>query len=352
MATTRTRIIRSTAVAGALAAVAVTVTLPAFAAGEDYVALGDSYAAGVGAGNYLNDGTDCSRSLGSYAGVLANSRGYALNLQACSGAVTADVPGQLAAVSSSTRRVTLSVGGNDIGFAPVVTECAKPSWWGNCNAAVDRARATTTDVLPGRLRTVYGQLKAKAPNAKVVVTGYPRMFNGRDCSIATFFSGDEMTRMNAAADLLNATIRREATAAGFQFVDVTQPFIGHAVCDNPEWIHNASMRLQDSFHPKADGHRAYATAIGSRLDSGYAYRSATTVRTGGTTSSDTRRGTPRIPDLQSREAKAAAQRAGVRESEVAELAEATKKLQQQRAHEMSRAERVALERAKDLAGRG
>lgn len=349
MVTKPLRAVRIVAVSGVLVTAAATVaaTLPAYAAGEDYVALGDSYAAGVGAGNYLADGTDCLRSMGSYPGVVATNRGYGLNLQACSGAVTADLPGQMTVLSSSTRRVSISVGGNDIGFAPVVTECLKPSWWGNCGPAVDRARATTTNELPGRLRTVYAGVRAKAPNAKVVVTGYPRLFNGRDCSLTTFFSADEMTRLNAAADLLNATIRREAEAAGFQFVDPTQTFVGHAVCDNPEWIHNLSMNVSESFHPKADGHRAYASLIGGRLDTTTATAARTaTVRTGGQTSSNTSRGKIVEPDVESPEALAAAARAGVSVAEVRDLAQARKKVKQGSGTQLTKAEKQAMQRSK------
>lgn len=331
------------AASGVLAAAAI---LPAHAAStSDYVALGDSYAAGVGAGGYLDDGSDCGRSAASYPGVLATARGYVLDLQACSGAVTSDIPRQLGTLSASTTRVSLSVGGNDIGFAPVVTECLKPSWWGNCTGAVDGARAAITDQLPGRLRTTYGLVRAKAPNATVVVTGYPRLFNGRDCSPLTFFSADEMARLNATADLLNATIRREAERAGFQFVDVTDPFVGHAVCDSPEWIHNASLVVRDSFHPKPAGHRAYATAIGSRLD-GAPARQAATIRTGGQTSSDTRRGRVLQPDLTSGEARHAARRAGISDDEVRALSRARAKVEQGRSDTLDRAELDAVRRSK------
>ncbi|GAB3622808.1 hypothetical protein GCM10027418_08900 [Mariniluteicoccus endophyticus] len=347
------RTARIVAGAGTLAVVAAAaVALPASAAGEDYVALGDSYAAGVGAGNYIKDGTDCMRSPGSYGGVLAAQRGYNLNLQACSGAVTSDMSMQVKALSASTRRVSISIGGNDAGFAPVVTECLKPGWWGDCDGALSGANAKMTNELPSRLRTVYADVKARAPQAKVVVTGYPRLFNGQDCSIVTFFTADEMWKLNRMADQLNGVIRTEAERAGFQFVDPTQTFSGHAVCDNPEWIHNASIEIKQSFHPKADGHRAYAGLIGGRLDTApriFGGRSAKQVRTGGQTSSDTGRGTPVIPDYDSAEARSAARRAGISEAEVTTLSNATKKVKQARIDKLTGPERAALARAKHRA---
>ena len=38
---------------------------------------------------------------------------------------------------SSTDYVTITVGGNDLGFAPVITTCGLPGWLGNCDAAID-----------------------------------------------------------------------------------------------------------------------------------------------------------------------------------------------------------------------
>lgn len=343
--------LRTAAIAGASAALTVALATPAHAATFDYVALGDSYASGDGAGNYLKDGTDCLRSMGSYGGVLAQDHGYALDLQACAGAVTGDMPNQYGALSAATKRVTISIGGNDVGFATVVTECGKPAWWGNCNSAIDKALGVARNELPGRLKDVYAQVRARAPHAKVVVTGYPHLFNGRDCHLLTFFSGDEMSRLNTSTDELNAILKREATAAGFEFVDVTPTFQGHAVCDNPAWIHNIRpFNIPESFHPTVDGHRAYAGAIGGRLGTAPARATAsaaggerTMVRTGAQTSSDTRRDRVGSVDLDSAEAREAAARAGVSQAEVDDLKRAIDKAQH--GQRLTLKEQVALERA-------
>src|SRR4051812_40339071 len=105
-----------------LAGLAVT-QQPANAVGPAYVALGDSYSSGVGTRTYISDGTSCQRSVYAYPYLIAQGRGYALNFQACSGATTSTVTsGQLAALSTATRYVTMSVGGNDAGFSSVITE--------------------------------------------------------------------------------------------------------------------------------------------------------------------------------------------------------------------------------------
>lgn len=288
------------------------------ASGASYVALGDSYSSGLGAGSYLNDGTSCSRSLRGYPGVNATLNGLALNLQACSGAVVSDVQGrQLGALSASTSYVTITVGGNDVGFANVLTQCAQPGWMSNCNGAIDTAIGIATRDLPGRLDSLYAAIRAKAPTARVVVAGYPRLFNGRDCHALTFFSADEMTRLNNGSATLNGVIAAAATRAGFTYADVSGTFAGHAVCDSPEWIHNLSLTVNQSFHPKVDGHRyGYAPPTASALRLGGTLSSPASITTGGQTSSDTRRGTVTAPDLTSPSARAAARRAGISQTEL------------------------------------
>ena len=106
---------------------------PAEAAAPSYVALGDSYSSGTGTRSYLADGTSCLRSVYAYPSLIASAKGYALNFRACSGAKIPDVSStQLSALTSSTAYVTISIGGNDAGFADVLTTCAQPAWLSNC----------------------------------------------------------------------------------------------------------------------------------------------------------------------------------------------------------------------------
>lgn len=276
----RGRVLR--AALGAAAAATLLVSGSAVqAAGSSYVALGDSYSSGTGTRTYLADGTTCQRSVYAYPSLLAAARGYSLNFRACSGATTADVASlQLSALSSTTSYVTISVGGNDAGFAAVVSECAKPSWASSCNAAVDRAAQVVTRDLPGRLASLYSSIRARAPYARVVVVGYPRIFNGEDCNAGTWFSPTEESRLNATADLLNATTATAAGRAGFTFANPTSVFAGHAVCDDPEWLNGLSNPTSASYHPNQLGHSSgYLGVVSARMGgSGVAATSAVRQR--------------------------------------------------------------------------
>ncbi|MDX6276157.1 MAG: hypothetical protein QOJ72_285 [Nocardioidaceae bacterium] len=254
--THRLRLALSSALGASLFALASIIGLnPAHAAGASYVALGDSYSSGNGTRSYINDGTSCDRSTLAYPYLVAQSHGYALNFQACSGATTSTVTStQLSALSTGTRYVTMSVGGNDAGFSSVITECAKPGWASNCDGKIDTATTFINNTLPGRLNTLYASIKSKAPNAKVVIVGYPRIFNGEDCNAATFFSPAEETRLNSTADLMNSKMSAAASAKGFSFANPTSRFVGHAVCGDPEWINGLSNPTSDSYHPNKTGH--------------------------------------------------------------------------------------------------
>src|SRR3954447_2574355 len=140
----------------AVSVAALLAATPAHASARAYVALGDSYSSGTGTGRYLDDGTPCQRSGYPYPSLIPSSKGYALNLRACSGATTQNVSDlQLGALSAGTAYVSVSVGGNDAEFASVLTECAKPAWMSNCNRAIDRARSIISSQLPARLQNLY-----------------------------------------------------------------------------------------------------------------------------------------------------------------------------------------------------
>lgn len=235
----------------------------AASADGDYVALGDSFSAGTGTFARTDS---CYRSPFGYPALLAGQQGLTLDYQACSGADTTDVlDDQVGALDAGTDRVSMTIGGNDVGFADVLTECALPGWISDCDGEIDGSLQTLRTVLPGRLDQVYGEIAGRAPNAEVAVAGYPYLFNGRDCSWLTFFSGREMARLNAGTAELDQLISARSTAAGFTYVEVRDDFAGHAVCDAQAWINNLTFPVDESFHPDRAGNRAYAAAVAPAL---------------------------------------------------------------------------------------
>ena len=299
--------------------------LPAYAAPQNLVAVGDSFASGVGSFVYYDDGSDCYRSPFSYPSQLAGATGLPLTLLACSGATTDDVRReQVPFIPDGADLVTVTVGGNDIGYAPVITTCGLPGWLGNCHAAINEALDTLRYELPARLATVYAEVKAEAEGARIVVTGYPLLFNGTDCNLFTFFTADEMARLNAATNALNKVIKTAADAAGLAFVAVAPDFAGHAVCDRRPWINGLVLPVVNSYHPNVVGHTAYAILVAPALFGSPVARrdlsppAAAAVRLPPVTSAQ---GPARIrlPDLNRPEVTRAAARAGVTKAELRRL---------------------------------
>ncbi|WP_328909304.1 SGNH/GDSL hydrolase family protein [Streptomyces sp. NBC_00234] len=226
----------------------------AASAAGDYVALGDSYSSGVGAGSYISSSGDCKRSTRAYPSLWAAANSpSSFAFTACSGARTNDVTaGQLGPLNSSTDLVSISIGGNDAGFADVMTTCVLQSE-ATCLSRVATARAYVDSTLPGRLDTVYSAISAKAPAAHVVVLGYPRFYQLGGSCIAGL-SENERAAINGASDYLNAATAKRAANHGFTFADVRPPFTGHEICSGSAWLHSVNwLNIGESYHPTAAG---------------------------------------------------------------------------------------------------
>ncbi|MEV6670020.1 SGNH/GDSL hydrolase family protein [Streptomyces sp. NPDC051162] len=221
---------------------------------DSYVALGDSYSAGLGAGSYDPGSGECKRSSGSYPALWAAAhhvRRFAFT--ACSGATAKDVAaGQLGPLDRHTALVSVTAGGNDAGFGEVMETCMLGGE-STCQARITQARTYIQQTLPHDLDAVYSAIRGKAPAARVVVLGYPRLFtlHGR-CLLG--MSETKRTAIDEAADALDAVMSKRAAGHGFVFADVRQRFTGHGICSEAPWIRSATFPVSESYHPTAAGH--------------------------------------------------------------------------------------------------
>ncbi|WP_035796128.1 SGNH/GDSL hydrolase family protein [Kitasatospora mediocidica] len=226
---------------------------PANAATVRYVALGDSYSSGVGAGNYTSSSGSCERSTSAYASLWAAANApSSFTFVACSGATTGDVlNSQLSALSSSTTLISLTIGGNDAGFSNTMETCVLDGT-SSCLSAVQTAEAYANNTLPALLDNLYAAIHAKSPSAHVVVMGYPELYqiNG-SCWFG--ISDTSRSAINGAADTLDSVISQHAARAGFTFADVRGNFSGHEICNDDPWLHSTTLPIDQSYHPTADG---------------------------------------------------------------------------------------------------
>lgn len=243
-----------------------------------YVALGDSYSSGVGTGSYF-DTVNCYRSKYAYPELLASAHpNWTVVNRTCDNARTSYLIELLNApfnvVTPDTKWVTYTIGGNDVDFGPTMAECARIEY--QCWLQLDEAQDAIVNYLPSFLDEVNNKIKQKAPNAKVIVLNYPRLFNGKDCT--TLYSVDEQIQLNATADMMKSVIYNATKRAGsnFTFLDVIPGFNGHAICDGgsgsaTEWVNGPSFSpawppwpenlLKESFHPKISGQQVYYNLV-------------------------------------------------------------------------------------------
>lgn len=219
------------------------------AAPVDYVALGDSYSSGTGAPPYQSG--SCYRSSRGYAQLWANTHEVSsFKYAACGGATTQSMTDQFASLDAGTDLVSITIGGNDVGFANTMVTCVTGSDTSCVNAVNNGIEAART-TLPGRLDATYATIRTRAPNATVVVLGYPYLVEPN----GTCLSATKRAALNRGSDELAAVISARAAAAGARYVDARAHFAGHGACGPSPWINSFSLfRLAESFHPNATGY--------------------------------------------------------------------------------------------------
>lgn len=221
-----------------------------------YAALGDSYAAGQGAGSYLN--TTCYVSSKGYPALIDADRKITLVARpACSGSSTAEVMSQqIPQVPTDTARVTLTVSGNDVGFGNVMQNCFVLVSASACTAAIAGGDAMVADgTVASRVAATVDAIQARAPGAKVIVTGYPRLF---EPTVTRAYA----QQINNSTVALNVAIRAGVQSAGGVFVDVEGAFAGHGIGSSSPWINDWSwLNTSAGFHPNASGYSAYLAQI-------------------------------------------------------------------------------------------
>jgi lysophospholipase L1-like esterase len=259
---------------------------------ESLIAIGDSYSSGEGAGNYEPDSNrhndTCHRSPAAWPQRLAEDfELVTLPSLACSGARIRDVltgrdgheperrRSQIERIPSRANVITVTIGGNDMGFGNVIRRCVL----GNCASRSIRDRVGADIAQVGRrLPGVYEKLKKAAPNATVIVSTYPRLFpRGSDlkdadgnCAAWKRISAREVDYLNEEVETANAVIAAAAKKADVEFVDVTDAFDGRELrCKGPSYMNRLRIlpleTSSSSIHPTADGHARLAEVIGKQL---------------------------------------------------------------------------------------
>jgi GDSL-like Lipase/Acylhydrolase family len=233
-----------------------------------YVALGDSYAAGVGSGG--NALATCDQRSNAYPEIWhARHPRKPFDFSACTGASTGDISAdQLDGITSGTRLISLTAGGDNRKlFFNLVTTCVLSSHI-QCAALANKDRLFMAKRFPGDFRALYSAIArhlGSDATSKLVVLDYPDGYAEPDeCILSSVLDPVEQHDVNSVANALDRQIRagvREArTIPGLSdtdFIDVRQTFESHEICSDDPWINGLLIPPGGSYHPNAAGQLAY-----------------------------------------------------------------------------------------------
>lgn len=220
-------------------------------AGQSYVALGDSYTAAPGTG--LNRGEECYQSAINYPRLIALELDLALTDASCNGAQLGNLtevqqpsgnPPQLDALGEDTDVVTIRLGANDASlYALSVIRCAQlasrdPAGSPCTDQLGEQYLATAAEQIRTRFDRALAQIADRAPNARIVVVGYPEWAPPtaeQGCEVFRLAEGDyDYTRR--ANEILVTTLAEAAAAADVDYVDTFAVAEGHHMCADDPWI--------------------------------------------------------------------------------------------------------------------
>ena len=272
-----------------------------------YVALGDSYAAvgRIAPGAWGAGPVACVRTDDAYPSVVARELGVGTFVNAsCGGAVTDDlwapdkgVPAQFDALTEDTDLVSLSIGGNDVGFGAVLVACAVRTNTAEpflpvidavtgpvsedfdtttgCADVIDRQAGDALNELDAHMDEVYAEIARRSPDARVVSTGYLAAMPEDDAAIAGSpaceplmgATREERDKVRGFQNDLNDVVRDAAERNGVTVVIPDEP--GHSMC-SPAHTRRVDLLGIDTgaapVHPTTAGHAHVADRVLSALE--------------------------------------------------------------------------------------
>lgn len=196
-------------------------------------------------------------------------------------------------LNTDTTLVTISIGVNDARFTKILTSCVASVLDTCANDRIADADAPNGAYLPKlidekvgpSIELVLAQIHQRAPNAEILLTGYPRLFDAAMSQVCPVLQTASRLWLNAMSARLNTRMKLAADRAGnadipVRFADPSATFTRHGACrsdDDEEWMHEIVVdrtdgeltkpheldgASQQSFHPNATGAAAYGGFVG------------------------------------------------------------------------------------------
>ncbi|WP_290704351.1 MULTISPECIES: SGNH/GDSL hydrolase family protein [Gordonia] len=250
----------------------------------EYVALGDSAAAGPLIAPQDLTVPGCLRAQRNYPAVLADRIGVRLRDATCSSATSENVsavlqrtpagtvPVQTSLLSVHTRLVTLTIGLNDVKMFSVALSCAELPGSVPCSQRYRRGGIDELEIRIDRQRPKWGQtldaIRRAAPNAKVVVVGYGTYVRAGGCASQPVTPADA-DYLRAVVAHANTVMAGQAQRRGMQFVDLAAMSAGHDMCAPPNrqyFFGLVPASVGAPLHPTALGMVAIGRYVAATMD--------------------------------------------------------------------------------------
>lgn len=267
----------------------------------NYVALGDSYSSGDGAGDYDPSTAEpggCWRSENAYPRLISEEYEFSGTLAffACSSHKGEDMLSQLGTPESQIERVTdhtslvtVGIGGNDLGFIPVLRTCIVRMPILDNTACVDQEEEVSDrmEQFEETLTQVLEEIHERAPDARILVLGYPRLFPEDPTGMYYTLSVSDQKWLNTVAQRFNEAIRDtvyrvdgdvygERDVGSAEYVNVFSSLNGYEVSADEAWLNGIVLGElgeglevdRASFHPTAEGQMSMAERVRSQIEEG------------------------------------------------------------------------------------
>lgn len=253
----------------------------------DYVAIGDSAAAGPLLPDQDMSAPGCLRSHLNYPAVVAAELGATLTDVSCSSARTANITNtpqrtfsgtatpQLDALSRDTDLVTVTIGANDFNLFTTALSCANPLPQPNGSSCRDKfnagGRNQQRDQIEGWAPTwgaMLDQVRERAPYAEIAVVGYGTYLRPGGCPAQQPIWSQDADYLQSVMTDANAAMEAEATRRGIRFVDITQATSGHDICAAPgQAAYTGLVPTEPAvpLHPTVFGMQAIGAQVAEQL---------------------------------------------------------------------------------------
>lgn len=241
----------------------------------DYVALGDSFSSGPLIHPQRQDPAGCGRSGNNYPAFLAGWLDVATYAdRTCSGARTVDladgqpvifggggVPPQLDAVDEETDLITVGIGVNDSDVYGTVTECLAQSLQRPCSPDLAETQLAALEEMRDSLADALDEVHDRAPDAIVVLVGYPRILPPSGTCPQARVSEAAADQVREVEVAWGEALRSAAEDTDTTYVDLVDASQGHDVCAGEQaWVNgpDSVSGYAAAFHPVLLGMRGAA----------------------------------------------------------------------------------------------